>query len=375
MKSLVEIRRDLHRIPEIGFQEDKTQKYLLAIIEELKKGYFQVDLWKTGIILTIQGSKPSFKIGWRADIDGLPIEENTGLPYESTHHGYMHACGHDFHMAIAIGLVKAFSEQQPINTTIIYFQPAEEGPGGAKPMLEWMQRERKDLLPDYLFALHIAPEYPVGTIATRSGLLFANTSELFIDLLGVGGHAAFPQHTKDMTVAAANLIMQLQTIVSRNLNPLDSGVITIGKMVSGYVQNSIAEDARLEGTIRTMSAESMLLMKERIEALCKSIEIAYDCEVSIDYGASYYQVYNEDNCARMLLETAEKVAGTAPYECPPAMTGEDFGFFLKEIPGAMFWTGANSPYGLHHASLQPDETLLDINVRFVEQFLRDFKKR
>ncbi|MCM3315652.1 N-acetyldiaminopimelate deacetylase [Rummeliibacillus stabekisii] len=375
MKSLVEIRRDLHRIPEIGFQEDKTQKYLLAIIEELKKSYFQVDLWKTGIILTIHGSKPSFKIGWRADIDGLPIEENTGLPYESTHHGYMHACGHDFHMAIALGLVKAFSEQQPINTTIIYFQPAEEGPGGAKPMLEWMQRERKDLLPDYLFALHIAPEYPVGTIATRSGLLFANTSELFIDLHGVGGHAAFPQHTKDMTVAAANLIMQLQTIVSRNLNPLDSGVITIGKMVSGYVQNSIAEDARLEGTIRTMSAESMLLMKERIEALCKSIEIAYDCEVSIDYGSSYYQVYNEDNCAKMLLETAEKVAGTTPYECPPAMTGEDFGFFLKEIPGAMFWTGANSPYGLHHASLQPDETLLDINVRFVEQFLRDFKKR
>lgn len=375
MKSLVEIRRDLHRIPEIGFQEDKTQKYLLAIIEELKKSYFQVDLWKTGIILTIHGSKPSFKIGWRADIDGLPIEENTGLPYESTHHGYMHACGHDFHMAIAIGLVKAFSEQQPINTTIIYFQPAEEGPGGAKPMLEWMQRERKDLLPDYLFALHIAPEYPVGTIATRSGLLFANTSELFIDLHGVGGHAAFPQHTKDMTVAAANLIMQLQTIVSRNLNPLDSGVITIGKMVSGYVQNSIAEDARLEGTIRTMSAESMLLMKERIEALCKSIEIAYGCEVSIDYGSSYYQVYNEDYCAKMLLETAEKVAGTAPYECPPAMTGEDFGFFLKEIPGAMFWTGANSPYGLHHASLQPDEMLLDINVRFVEQFLRDFKKR
>lgn len=375
MKSLVEIRRDLHRIPEIGFQEDKTQKYLLAIIEELKKSYFQVDLWKTGIILTIHGSMPSFKIGWRADIDGLPIEENTGLPYESTHHGYMHACGHDFHMTIALGLVKAFSEQQPINTTIIYFQPAEEGPGGAKPMLEWMQRERKDLLPDYLFALHIAPEYPVGTIATRSGLLFANTSELFIDLHGVGGHAAFPQHTKDMTVAAANLIMQLQTIVSRNLNPLDSGVITIGKMVSGYVQNSIAEDARLEGTIRTMSAESMLLMKERIEALCKSIEIAYDCEVSIDYGSSYYQVYNEDNCAKMLLETAEKVAGTAPYECPPAMTGEDFGFFLKEIPGAMFWTGANSPYGLHHASLQPDEMLLDINVRFVEQFLRDFKKR
>lgn len=372
MKSLLEIRRDLHRIPEIGFQEEKTHRYLLNVIEQLWKPYFKIDTWKTGIIVTITGKNPQLKIGWRTDIDALPIIENTGLPYASEHPGFMHACGHDFHMTIALGLVQAFSKEQPENTIIIYFQPAEEGPGGAKPMLEWMQQTRPDLVPNYIFAMHIAPEYPVGTVATRPGMLFANTSELFIDLHGVGGHAAYPHNTKDMSVAAANLMIQLQTIISRNLNPLDSGVITIGKMTSGYVQNVIAENARLEGTIRTMSAESMSLIKKRIEALCKATEIAYECEVKIDYGSSYYQVYNQEQCAKALLASAEEVPGVVPYECPPAMTGEDFGFFLKEIPGAMFWGGANTQYGLHHASIQPDEDLIDVNVSFVEHFLRNY---
>ncbi|MGE7917673.1 N-acetyldiaminopimelate deacetylase [Viridibacillus sp. NPDC093762] len=372
MKSLLEIRRELHKIPEVGFKEEKTQKYLLAIIEKLWKPYIQIDVWRTGIIVTINGSNPQLKIGWRTDIDGLPVLENTGLAYSSEHPGFMHACGHDFHMTIALGLVQAFSENQPENTVIIYFQPAEEGPGGAKPMLEWLQGERPDLVPDTIFALHIAPEYPVGTIATRPGMLFANTSELFIDLKGVGGHAAYPHNTRDMTVAAANLMIQLQTIVSRNINPLDSAVVTIGKMTSGTVQNIIAEDARLEGTIRTMSAESMKLIKKRVETLCRATEIAYECKVSIDYGSSYYQVENDEHCAYELLHFAEQFPGVVAYECTPAMTGEDFGFFLKDLPGAMFWTGANTPHGLHHSAIQPDEELVNVNIQFVEQFFRSF---
>lgn len=370
MKSLLEIRRELHKIPEVGFKEEKTQEYLLTIIEKLWKPYIQIDVWRTGIIVTINGSNPQLKIGWRTDIDGLPISENTGLAYASEHPGFMHACGHDFHMTIALGLMQAFSENQPENTIIIYFQPAEEGPGGAKPMLEWLQSERPDLVPDTIFALHIAPDYPVGTIATRPGMLFANTSELFIDLKGLGGHAAYPHNTRDMTVAAANLMIQLQTIVSRNINPLDSAVVTIGKMTSGTVQNIIAEDARLEGTIRTMSVESMKLIKKRVEALCRATEIAYECKVSIDYGSSYYQVENDEQCAYDLLSFAEQFPGVVAYECPPAMTGEDFGFFLKDLPGAMFWTGANTPYGLHHSAMQPDEELIIVNIQFVEQFLR-----
>ena len=161
----------------------------------------------------------------------------------------MHACGHDVHMTVALGLLRRLVEN-PINDhAVIIFQPAEEGPGGALPMREWMKKEHPELIPDQIYAFHIAPEYPVGTVATRPGLLFANTSELYIDLVGKEGHAAFPHQTKDMSVAAATLLLQLQTIVSRMLNPMDPAVVTVGKMTSGTVQNIISGQARLEGTI------------------------------------------------------------------------------------------------------------------------------
>lgn len=372
MKSFIEVRRDLHRIPEIGFQEFKTQQYLLDTITSFIKPYMRIIKWRTGFILVIEGINPRLQLGWRTDLDGLPVQEQTNLSYASEHEGFMHACGHDFHMTIALGLAKRFADVQPEHTILLYFQPAEEGPGGAEPMLEWVKAKHPELLPDYMFACHIAPEYPVGTVATRPGMLFANTSELFIDLKGLGGHAAFPHHTKDMTVAAASLIMQLQTIVSRNINPLEGSVITVGKMTSGTVQNVISDAARLEGTIRTVTAKSMAQIKKRIQTLCEATALAFECDVTIDYGSMYYQVYNDAHCATSLLQYADSVEGMTAYECPPAMTGEDFGFFLKEIPGAMFWAGANTPYGLHHAKISPDENLIEQNILFVEGFLRQF---
>ena len=370
MRHLIEVRRDLHKIPEVGFNEFKTQSYLLQFISNLDQQHLQITTWKTGIVVFIQGTSPSKLIGWRTDIDALPVQEETGLPFESEYAGFMHACGHDCHMSIALGLVEAFSKQPPVQNVVVYFQPAEEGPGGAEPMLEWLKAEQPHLVADELYALHIAPEYPVGTIATKPGLLFANTSELFIDLKGVGGHAAYPHKTRDMTIAAANLVMQLQTIISRNVDPMDSAVITIGKMTSGTVQNVIAENARLEGTIRTLNAQAMTEVKRRIEAICKGIEAAFECSIAIDYGSMYYEVNNDADCANALLEFAEQFEGTTAYECPAAMTGEDFGYFIKDLPGAMFWTGANSNYGLHHAKMAPDESLIPLNCRFVEQFIR-----
>lgn len=370
MDTLIQIRRDLHQIPELGFQEFKTQKYLLNKVQSFPQDYLTISTWKTGIVVQIAGSNPTKTVGWRTDIDGLPIVEETNLPYASTHEGQMHACGHDCHMTIALALVQAFATNQPKQNVIVYFQPAEEGPGGAEPMLEWIKTERPDLLPDEIYALHIAPEYPVGTVATRPGLLFANTSELFIDLKGLGGHAAYPHKTRDMTVAAANLILQLQTIVSRNVDPMESAVITIGKMTSGTVQNIIAENARLEGTIRTLNAEAMKEVKRRIEAICKGIEASFECSISIDYGSMYYEVNNNEDCANKLLSFAEKFENCKAVLSPAAMTGEDFGYFLKEIPGALYWAGANCEYGLHHAKITPDEDLLAFNANFVEQFIR-----
>ena len=370
MQSLIDIRRALHRIPELGFQEYKTQAFILEFLSGLQQEHLTITTWRTGVVVRIAGTNPTKTIGWRTDIDGLPVVEETGAEYASEHAGHMHACGHDCHMTVALALVAAFAANPPQQNAIVYFQPAEEGPGGAEPMLNWMKEECPDLVCDEIYALHIAPEYPVGTVATRPGLLFANTSELFIDLKGIGGHAAYPHKTRDMTIAAANLLLQLQTIVSRNVDPMNSVVITVGKLTAGTVQNVIADAARMEGTIRTLNDESMQDVKRRIEAICAGIEAAFECTVSIDYGAMYHEVDNNPACAERLLAFAKDYDGAKDYLCPAAMTGEDFGYFLKDIPGAMFWSGANCSYGLHQSKMNPDEDLLAFNAGFVESFIR-----
>ncbi|MCQ5365664.1 N-acetyldiaminopimelate deacetylase [Anoxybacillus salavatliensis] len=363
----INIRRDLHQIPELGFQEWKTQRYILDYLASLPQERLQIKTWRTGIFVRVLGMAPTKTIGYRADMDGLPIDEQTDLPFRSTHEGRMHACGHDMHMAIALGVL-THVVHHPIDDDMLFiFQPAEEGPGGALPMLE--SDEMKQWMPDMVIALHIAPEYPVGTIATKEGLLFANTSELFIDLIGKGGHAAFPHETKDMVVAASALIMQLQTIVSRNVNPLDSAVITIGKLTSGNVQNVIAERARLEGTIRTRSPEAMEKVKGRIEAIVRGIEVAYDCEAHIDYGSMYYQVYNDEALTNEFMQFVDQKTDVRLVRCQEAMTGEDFGYMLARIPGFMFWLGVQSPFGLHHAKLNPNEEAIDVAIELLTRYV------
>ena len=370
MNSFVKIRRDLHQIPELGFQEFKTQSYLLSYLASLPQEKMQIKTWKTGIFVKISGTAPDKIIGYRADIDGLPIVEETDLPYHSQHETEMHACGHDFHMSIALGVLTHFVYHSIKDDLLFIFQPAEEGPGGAEPMLK--SDIMKEWKPDMIFALHIAPEYPVGTIAIREGLLFANTSELFIDLKGKGGHAAFPHQTNDMVIAACSLVTQLQTIISRNVDPLDSAVITIGKIASGTVQNIIAETARLDGTIRALSAESMGKVKDRIEHVVRGIEVSYQCEAKLDFGAMYYQVYNEAELTREFMNFVRNQTDVNVIECREAMTGEDFGYMLKEIPGFMFWLGVESEYGLHHAKLNPQEQAIETAIKMITEYV-EFK--
>lgn len=373
MNPLIKIRRDLHQIPELGFQEVKTQAYLLSYLKSLPQDRITIKKWRTGLFVKIQGINPQKTIGYRTDIDGLPINEETGLPFSSSHADHMHACGHDFHMSIALGVLTYFTENPIADNLLFIFQPAEEGPGGAEPMLK--SEEMMEWKPDLIFALHIAPEYPVGTIAVKEGLLFANTSELFIDLKGKGGHAARPHETNDMVVAACTLVNQLQTIISRNVDPLDSAVITIGKITGGTVQNIIAENARLEGTIRTLSSESMKMVKHRIAALVKGIEAGFECEAVIDYGSMYHQVYNTESVTRDFMNYLQNETEVKVIECKEAMTGEDFGYMLKEIPGLMFWLGVDSPYGLHHAKLTPNEAALDVAVSVMTSYITHLEKK
>ncbi|QIZ07289.1 N-acetyldiaminopimelate deacetylase [Priestia megaterium] len=373
MNPLIKIRRDLHQIPELGFQEFETQAYLLSYLESLPQDRITIKKWKTGLFVKVHGLNPQKTIGYRTDIDGLPISEETGLPFSSTHDNKMHACGHDFHMSIALGVLTYFTNNPIADDLMFVFQPAEEGPGGAEPMLK--SDEMLEWKPDLIFALHIAPEYPVGTIAVKEGLLFANTSELFIDLKGKGGHAARPHETNDMVVGACTLVNQLQTIVSRNVDPLDSAVITIGKITGGTVQNIIAENARLEGTIRTLSAESMKKVKHRIEALVKGIEAGFECKAVIDYGSMYHQVYNTESITRDFMNYLQNETNVEVIECKEAMTGEDFGYMLKEIPGLMFWLGVDSPYGLHHSKLNPQEGAIEVAVKVMTSYISNLGNR
>ncbi|WP_242143566.1 MULTISPECIES: N-acetyldiaminopimelate deacetylase [unclassified Bacillus cereus group] len=368
ISKFAQIRRDLHKIPELGFQEWKTQQYILNYIETLPNEHIEVKTWKTGVIVKVKGKNPLKTIGYRADIDGLPIVEETGYEFASTHEGMMHACGHDFHTTIGLGLLTATVNDRIDDDLVFLFQPAEEGPGGALPMLE--SEELKEWKPNMILGLHIAPEYPVGTIATKEGLLFANTSELYIDLKGKGGHAAYPHMANDMIVAASHLVTQLQSVISRNVNPLDSAVITIGKITGGTVQNIIAEKSRLEGTIRTLSVESMKRVKDRIEAIVAGIEAAFQCEAVIDYGAMYHQVYNHEALTKEFMEFASKDTNMNVVTCTEAMTGEDFGYMLRDIPGFMFWLGVDSEYGLHHAKLKPNEAAIDRAIEFLNQYVK-----
>lgn len=362
------IRRSLHQIPEKGFEEFKTQQFLLDYIGQLPSERMEIETWRTGILVKVKGTNPSRIIGYRADMDGLPIPEETSYDFQSTHPGYMHACGHDFHMSIALGILTHFVEHPVKDDLLFVFQPAEEGPGGAKPMLEESEALAK-WMPEFIIALHIAPEYPVGTIATREGILFANTSELFIDLTGKGGHAAYPHLSNDMVVAASHLVTQLQTIVARNIDPIDSGVVTIGKIEGGTKQNIIAEKARLEGTIRTLSMDSMHKIKSRIEALVQGIEAGFECQAAIDYGSNYCQVYNQPSLTREFMNWVQEDGQVQLVECREAMTGEDFGYFLEKIPGFLFWLGVDTPYGLHHAKIEPQEDAIEVAIELVTRYL------
>jgi N-acetyldiaminopimelate deacetylase len=365
---LVQVRRDLHQIPEKGFEEVKTQTYLLDYIGRLPQERLEIKTWRTGILVKVRGKNPSKMIGYRADMDGLPITENTSYPFQSTHDGMMHACGHDLHMSIALGVLGFFAENEVDDDLLFIFQPAEEGPGGALPMLD--SEEFLSWRPDMMIALHIAPEHPVGTIATREGILFANTSELFIDFYGKGGHAAYPHQANDMVVAASHFVTQLQTIVARNIDPLDSAVVTIGKIEGGTKQNIIAERARVEGTIRTLSMDSMSKVKSRIESLVKGIEEGFECEASIDYGSNYCQVYNHEALTREFMNWVNHEGSVSLIECKEAMTGEDFGYFIRRIPGFMFWLGVDTPYGLHHSKIEPSEQGIHVAVELLTKYIK-----
>ena len=371
MLDLIATRRALHQIPELGMEEFKTHAFLMETIEGLLQdcSFSQVRTWETGILVYLTGSAPQKTIGWRTDIDGLPIVEETGLDFKSLQPDRMHACGHDFHMTIALGLLEKMAEQQPKNNLLFLFQPAEENLAGG--MLMYEAGAFGDWLPDEFYGLHVRPDLKVGQMATNRATLFAGTCEVKIRFTGKGGHAAFPHTANDALVAASYFVTQVQSVVSRNVDPIEGAVVTFGSMHAGTTNNVITETAFLHGTIRALTQSMSLLVQKRVREIAEGIALSFGVDLEIELNPSgYLPVENNPQLADELMTFFEQVDGVEMIDCPPAMTGEDFGFLLNKVPGVMFWLGVDTPYPLHNPRLSPKEEVLPFAVDKLSDFLK-----
>ncbi|MDY6803856.1 MAG: M20 family metallopeptidase [Cyanobacteriota bacterium] len=375
---LVAWRRRLHQRPELGFKENLTAEFIAQKLQEWAIEH-QTGIAKTGIAAIIDSGKPGPVLGIRADIDALPIYELNDVPYRSLHDGMMHACGHDGHTAIALGVAHylANHRQNFTGKVKIIFQPAEEGPGGAKPMIEEGVLKNPDV--EAIVGLHLWNNLPLGTVGVRSGALMAATERFDCTVMGKGGHGAMPHQTIDSILVGAQIINALQTIVARNIDPLKSAVITIGEFHGGRAYNVIADTARLNATVRYFDLAYGDYLPERIEQVIAGVCQSHGASYEYNYNRRYPAVINDEKIASLVRSVAETVvetpAGVVP-ECK-TMGGEDMSFFLQEIPGCYFFLGSanaekNLAYPHHHPRFDFDETVLSVGVeifvRCVEKF-------
>ncbi|BAZ51180.1 N-acyl-L-amino acid amidohydrolase [Nostoc sp. NIES-4103] len=377
---LVEWRRRLHQKPELGFKEKLTGEFISQKLQEWGIDH-QTGIAQTGIVATIKGSKPGTEkvLAIRADMDALPIQELNEVSYCSQHDGVMHACGHDGHTAIALGTAYYLNQHREefAGTVKIIFQPAEEGPGGAKPMVEAGVLKNPDV--DAIIGLHLWNNLPLGTVGVRSGALMAAVELFDCTIFGKGGHGAIPHQTVDSIVVAAQIVNALQTIVARNVNPIDSAVVTVGALHAGTTHNVIADTASMKGTVRYFNPAYKGFFKQRIEQVIAGICQSHGAKYDLKYQELYPPVINDATMAELVRSQAEQVIETPVGIVPECQTmgGEDMSFFLEEVPGCYFFLGSANPekdlaYPHHHPRFDFDETALamgvEIFVRCVEKF-------
>ncbi|HIZ95554.1 MAG TPA: N-acetyldiaminopimelate deacetylase [Candidatus Ligilactobacillus excrementavium] len=367
MQNLLQIYQGLHQIPEIGMEEFETQQKLLTIISQMPQDFLEVRTWKTAILVHVVGQDTSHTIGYRTDIDALPVTEKTGLSFASKHPGKMHACGHDLHMTVALGILAKFAEKQPAVSLTFIFQPAEENASGGKQLYE--SGVLGSWLPDEIYALHDNPDLSAGAIGCRQGTLFAGTCEIHIKFSGKSGHAAFPHQANDMVVCGAEFVSQLQTIVSRRIDPVKAGVVTIGHLEAGTTGNVIAGQCQVDGTIRALTQDVNVAIQQEVRRIAEGIAHSFACQVDIDlHQGGYFPVENNENTTAEIIKYF-KSSSLQYIETAPAMTGEDFGFLLSKIPGTMCWLGVDSPYSLHSDQMAPDTAAIGAGVRGFSGFL------
>lgn len=381
--NLLEWRRHLHQYPELGFRENLTAQFISHKLNQWGIDQ-QTGIAKTGIVATITGTKPSLQnrppvLAIRADMDALPVKEKNEVWYRSQHDGKMHACGHDGHMAIALGTAKYLSEHRETfaGTVKIIFQPAEEGPGGAKPMIEAGVLKNPDV--DAIIGLHLWNVLPVGTVGVRSGPMMAAVEKFWLTVSGKGGHGAMPHQTVDSIIVGAQIVNALQTIVSRNVDPLDSAVVTVGTFQGGTAVNVIADSAQLSGTVRYFSPKLVGAIEHRITQIIDHTCQMHGATYELDYQRLYPATINDPAIATLVSTVAEDVLETPLGVVPDCQTmaSEDMSYFLQAVPGCYFFLGSanaekNLDYPHHHPRFNFDESVLvqgvEIFTRCVEEF-------
>ena len=335
---MVDIRRRLHRIPERGFAEVKTQQVIMETLDALGIPYTTERTWVVGVI---EGALPGQVVALRADMDALPLEEPEGLPFRSEHPGMMHACGHDAHMTMVLGAAKVLMgmrDRLP-GTVKLLFQPAEETDGGAEPMVQRGVMENPHV--DRVYGLHVQPYLPVGVIETRAGTLNASTDDVELTIHGRSSHGAYPESGADAIVCAAQVITSLQTLVSRNVSPLASAVLSLGMISGGTAGNIICDRVSLRGTLRTANGEIRAMMKRRIAEVASGVAAAMGCTAEVCITSGYAALVNDEAEAGRVMRVGARLLGerNVVRKAAPSMGGEDFSFFCERVPGAFFHLG------------------------------------
>ena len=353
---MVDVRRRLHQIPEPGFAEVKTQRLIMDTLDALGIPYTTQRTWVIG---TIQGKLPGDTVALRADMDALPLDEPEGCPFRSAHAGMMHACGHDAHTAMLLGAARALAsirDRLP-GTVRLLFQPAEETDGGAEPMVAAGAMAGVDRV----YGLHVQPYLPVGTVETRAGTLNASTDSVTLVIHGTSGHGAYPERSQDAIVCAAQVITALQTLISRNLSPLSSAVLSLGTIHGGTAGNIICDRVELHGTLRTANSAIRAMLWKRIEEVACGVAQAMGCTAEAIVTPGYAALVNDSAEAARVRRVSARLLGEAHTldKEAPSMGGEDFSFFADCAPGAFFHIGCVAPEQVPGAPLHSRDFTLD----------------
>lgn len=359
-------RRSLHQNPELLFDVYQTAAFVADRLREFGCDEVVTGLGRTGVVGLIRGAKGAGSvIGLRADMDALPMEEQTNLPYRSTIPGRMHACGHDGHTAMLLGAAKYLAETRDFQGSVaVIFQPAEEGGGGGREMVNDGMMERFEI--KSVFGMHNLPGLPVGQFAIRQGGIMAATAEFAIKVIGKGGHAALPHTAVDPIVTSAQIILGLQTIASRTTDPTDSLVVSVTQISAGDSHNIIPECVDLIGTVRSLRNEVAQRAEERMRAICTNIAAAHGAEAELDYRPSYPITFNHAAETVLAAAVASEVAGADQVDSnvSPVMAGEDFSFMLQARPGAMIFLGNGDSTGLHNPNYDFNDNAIPFGVSY-----------